>query len=262
MIAKLKAAGASEVIQHGPSWKYADAYLREVILPKLKEEGKEEGVYVPPFDHPLIWEGAGTMIKEIERQLPGNDRADAVICSVGGGGLFCGVIEGLDRVGWSDVRVLAMETIGADSLSQSLKADELVTLPAITSIATSLGAVRVAEKAFENASQRKNVSSVVLSDAEACMGAWRFADDERILVEPACGVSIAPCYDGSLQKLIPHLSPESKVVVVVCGGSNVTAEMMMQWREKFGGSVKGGRNGKNDLGTVDGVVPSTHTLPA
>ncbi len=50
-----------------------------------------------------------------------------------------------------DTRVVATETYGADSLAQSVEKAELVTLPAITSIATSLGARTVCQKAFEHA---------------------------------------------------------------------------------------------------------------
>lgn len=251
MIAKLKIAGATDVVQIGASWKEADAHLREVVLPHLKEEGEEEGVYVPPFDHPKIWEGNATLVDEIHSQLPDDGRPDAIICSVGGGGLFIGVMQGLEKFGWNDVPVLAMETAGADSLSNSLKHGENTTLPGITSIATSLGAVRVADKAFEDA-QKPNVKSVVLSDAEAAMGTWRLADDERLLVEPACGVSVAPCYDGRLKKLLPHLTPDSRVVVIVCGGSNATLEMVSAYRQVYGYEVES---------TKDTDVPSTHSRP-
>ena len=40
----------------------------------------------------------------------------AVVASVGGGGLLCGVIMGLQRHGWDDVRVVAAETDGVSSL--------------------------------------------------------------------------------------------------------------------------------------------------
>lgn len=42
---------------------------------------------------------------------------DAIVVSVGGGGLLNGVLEGLYRVGWEGVPVVAMETEGADSLA-------------------------------------------------------------------------------------------------------------------------------------------------
>ena len=251
MIAKLRALGATDVIQIGDSWQQADDHLRHSILPSLQDE---TGIYVPPFDHEQIWEGVSTLVSELQSQLPpfgGGDKPDAIICSVGGGGLFSGVMLGLDRAGWSNVPVLATETIGADSLSQSLKAGKLVTLPGITSIATSLGAVRVAERAFEYG-QRPNVTSVVLEDAEAAMGQWRLADDERMLVDTACSVSVAPCYDGRLKKLLPWLKPDSRVVIVVCGGSAVTVEEVMHYKEVYGKKI-------SVKGTTDKVVPSSHT---
>lgn len=232
MIAKIKAAGAADVIQHGESWYFADDHLRHHVLKAVQEKGEEDGVYVPPFDDSSIWEGVSTMVEEIQRQLPGGGSPDAIVLSVGGGGLLSGVMLGLDKVGWNHVSVLAMETKGADSLNFSLEAGQLTTLPAITSIAKSLGATRVATRAFEYA-QRPNVRSVVLEDAEAVMGVCRLADDERMLVEPACGVSVAICYEDRLREVLGPLRPEGRVVVVVCGGSDVTVETAAAWRDEY-----------------------------
>lgn len=247
MVAKIRAAGATDVVQRGESWAEADAYLRDEVLAK-----DAHGVYVPPFDHAHIWAGVSGMVVELAEQLPRGERPDALVCAVGGGGLFCGVMEGLERVGWGEVQVLAMETRGAESLARSLEEGRLVTLPRITSIATGLGARRVAERAFEYG-RRGNVRSVVLEDAEAAMGCWRLADDERMLVEPACGVSVAVCYDGRLKKLAPNLTPESKVVVVVCGGSNISVEMLAGYRKEYGYIEK--------ITTKEDTVPSTMSAP-
>ena len=242
MITKIKTAGATDVIQYGASWVEADKFLREEILAK-----DANGVYVPPFDHEDVWEGASTIVDELV------EKPDAIVCSVGGGGLFCGVQLGLKKRAWSDVSVMAVETEGAASLAASLKAEALVTLPEITSIATSLGAKTVAGKAFE-LGQKKNVRSVVLSDAEACMGCWRLADDERMIVEPACGVSVAVCYVGKLRKVLPQLTEESKVIIIVCGGSNITLDMLMGFREKYGAV---------ETQTTDNrSVPSTMSAPS
>lgn len=232
MIAKILTAGATQVLQRGVSWQEADTYLRDELLTK----DPVNGVYVPPFDHPEIWAGNSTMIDEIEDQLPGGGRPDAIIGSVGGGGLFCGIMHGLVKKNWTDtVSVLAMETQGAESLAKSLEKGSLITLPTITSIAKSLGATRVASQAFCLAQDYPRVKSVVLTDAEAAMGCWRLADDERLLVEPACGVSVATCYDGRLNSsLVPGLNKDSKVVVVICGGSNVSLEMLVEWKARYG----------------------------
>jgi L-serine/L-threonine ammonia-lyase len=227
MIGKLRAAGAQDVVQHGDSWAEADAHLREVVIPAAKSRG-EETVYVHPFDDQAVWDGHATLIPEVLKDLNG-EAPDALVCSVGGGGLFSGIMQGLDATG-AKTKVLAVETEGAHSLALALEKGELATLPAITSIATSLGARRVAAQAYEYA-KRESVTSLVLKDQDAIEGCVRFADDERIMVEPACGVSIATCYNGRLKKLLPGLTEESKVVMVVCGGSNVTASMLHGWVE-------------------------------
>ena len=249
MVSKILTAGATDVIQRGASWAEANKYLRENILAK-----DPNGVYVPPFDHPDVWAGAQTIVEEIGEQLD-LEGPDALICSVGGGGLFCGKMLGLERAGWGEVDVLAMETRGADSLAESLKAGKLMTLPEITSIATSLGCRRVATKTFELA-QRAGVRSVVVDDADAAMGCCRLADDERILVEASCGVSAAVCYDGRLKKLLPHLTEQSKVVIVVCGGSNITFELLGDYKWQYWYVEQCTANNELDPGTP--TAPHMH----
>ncbi|KAL5121884.1 catabolic L-serine/threonine dehydratase [Pleosporales sp. CAS-2024a] len=227
MVAKLRAAGAYHVIQHGAAWRDADAHLREQVMP----HAPGPTIYCPPFDHPDIWAGNASVMHEIAAQLP--DAPDVVICSVGGGGLLNGICQALDDLGMTTPTVLAMETAGADSLAQALHARQLVTLDAITSQATSLGCARVTDRTFAFA-QRSNVRSVVLSDAEAAMACCRLADDERIMVELACGVNVAMCYDGRLDKALGRpVTPRDKVVVVLCGGSNVSSKMLCQWRAEY-----------------------------
>ena len=57
---------------------------------------------------------------------------DVVITCVGGGGLINGIIQGMSKVGWNNIPVVAMETEGADCLNASLKENKIITLPAIT----------------------------------------------------------------------------------------------------------------------------------
>ncbi|KAK4941338.1 catabolic L-serine/threonine dehydratase [Elasticomyces elasticus] len=237
IIEKLKTNGASEVIVFGEGLAQADVYLKEIVMPRAEAMG-EIPVYIPPFDNEAIWEGAATMVEEIDRQMPAGERPDAIVCSVGGGGMLAGIDLGMDRVGWgNDVQVLAVETQGADSLYQSAKAGELVTIPKITSIASSLGVVRVCKKAFDLLS-RKNVTSLTLEDAEAAMACWRLADDERILVEPACGVSVALAYDDRLRHFLPEFDREKKVVIIVCGGSKISLDTLVQYRTTYGDKAR------------------------
>jgi L-serine/L-threonine ammonia-lyase len=171
---------------------------------------------------------------EIAAQMPPSSPADIIICSVGGGGLLNGVAQALDDLDLaSSTTVIGVETEGAESMQAALRAGQVVTLPKITSQATSLGCARVTHQTLEYA-QRGTVRSVVLADAEAAMGCWRLADDERIMVELACGVNVALCYDGRLERALGRkVRPEEKVVIVLCGGSNVTLDMLTEWRQEY-----------------------------
>lgn len=251
VVSKLKDAGAKNVIQKGASWAEANAFLTDELLPEAKK-ARDNPVYVPPFDHPDIWTGHSTIVDEIMEQLEAvddhyptmrrsssnsrdsADSLDAIICSVGGGGLFSGIMQGLQTDDRKKIRVLAVETGGANSLAQAVQAKKLITLPAITSIATTLGARTVCKRAFDYVIEEKaRVSNAVLSDAETVEACRRFADEERILVEPACGVSLAVAYSGKLRKYLPDLQPESRVVIVVCGGSGMSLDIMAKYVKDF-----------------------------
>lgn len=244
MIQKLRSLGADDVIVHGATWKHADAYLRETVMEEGRRQGKEP-IYVPPFDHELIWDGHSTIVNEIFEDMAFEDeklQPSAIVCSCGGGGLFNGVVRGLRDRPDCKTTVVVTETAGADSLGQSIANGQHTTLPGITSEATSLGAVKVCEETFNlaiNGVQDGSVKNAVLSDAAAAMGCWQLADQENILTELSCGVNIAMCYDGRLETALGRkLSPNEAVVIVVCGGRNVTLEKLVAYRSKFGNYVR------------------------
>ncbi len=201
----------AEVIVHGASFQEANEYAQSQLT--------ASDAFIHPFDDPLLWEGHASMIDEVAAS---GLRPDAVVLSVGGGGLLVGVVEGLRRHGWHDVPVLAVETAGAASLAAAMAAKALVTLPAITSIATSLGARTVAQAAFD-ATLSHPVRSVVVSDADAVAACLRFLDDQRLVVEPACGAALAVAYDGAA------LTAFSTVLVIVCGGVTATVAQLQRW---------------------------------
>lgn len=172
---------------------------------------KHNAAYIPPFDHPIIWDGHATIIDEI---VKAGVKPDVIVAAVGGGGLMCGILEGLERHALNQVELIAVETSGADAFHQSLLANQLVTLDKITSKATSLGVKRVAKRLFEWSKVRE-IKSVVVSDAEADAGALAFAKDKRILVEIAAGAPLSLVYTNH-----PILAQYQSVLVIVCGGIN------------------------------------------
>ena len=171
-------------------------------------------IYIHPFDHPDIWKGHSTMIDEVVLQNP--SLPDAVIVSVGGGGLACGVLEGMHRHGLRDIPFIAVETIGADVFSQSVTAKHPVILSSITSKATSLGSTYVANKLLQWTTEHV-IKNIVVSDMDAEQGSLAFAKDQRLLVELASGAALSLVYDNH-----PIIHDYDSILVIVCGGVNIS----------------------------------------
>ncbi len=208
----IRGEGATLIV-HGASWDDAHAFA-------LDWSRREGAVYIHPFDDPHVWNGNARMIQEIADT---GVRPGAIVASVGGGGLLCGIIQGLHAVGWTDVPVLAAETEGAASFAASVRAGRLVTLDRITSLATTLGARTVAAQALEW-TRHHPITPWVVSDRSAVEACLRFADDHRVLVEPACGAALAAGYERA-----EPLIGRSAVVFIVCGGAGVNRELLERW---------------------------------
>ena len=201
----------AEVIVHGKSLDEAHRFALSLI--------QSTDAYIHPFDDPLVWKGHASLIDEIFRA---GLKPDAIVLSVGGGGLLCGVMEGLKRNGGSGVPVIAVETEGADSYGKSLNAGFLVELAYISSIATTLGARIVCEQALAY-SKNHHIESVVLPDKVAVSASLQFLEDHGIVVEPACGVALAAVYEK-----VAALSGYKTVLVIVCGGVGSTADDLVE----------------------------------
>ncbi|KJZ35642.1 MULTISPECIES: pyridoxal-phosphate dependent enzyme [Pseudomonas] len=218
---RIKKTGA-EVIVHGKVWDEANQRAKE-----LSQDADTE--YVPAFDHPLLWEGHSTLVDEVLEVCP---QVDVMVTSVGGGGLLAGILTGLIRHGRTDCRIVACETEGAASFAAAMKVGHPVRLPRIDTVATSLGAAQVAAWPVQHLRDFPH-QCVVLSDENAIMGVVRFASDLRQLVEPACGVSLAVAYLNHSAIADAH-----DVVIVVCGGVSISAQLVAGWARLSTGKAK------------------------
>jgi L-serine/L-threonine ammonia-lyase len=212
----------------GAEVKVAGDVWDETHQQALSFSGEIGALYIPPFDHPQIWKGHSSLVDEIAKEI---GQPDAVVLSVGGGGLLCGVVEGLQRHGWKDVPIIAVETKGTASFSASLRQGRLVTLKEITGVAKSLGARTVTRKAVEWA-KRHPIQSVVVTDADAVSACIAFANEHRYLVEPACGAALSVAYNGQ-----PALEEAETVVIVVCGGIGVDLQKLWKWQTDYCGKT-------------------------
>jgi threonine dehydratase len=179
---------------------------------RLQQEGR---VMVHPFDDLLVAAGQGTIGLEILEDVPG---VTHVYVSIGGGGLITGVATALKAVR-PGVRVVGVETHGADCMAQSLAADRLVELPAITSIARTLGAPK--PSAFTLRHVRARVDEVVVvDDAAAVQALTLILERTKYLAEPA-----ASCCLAAAARHRDQFRRDDQVVLLLCGGNLSVADL-------------------------------------
>jgi threonine dehydratase len=180
------------------------------------EEYEAEGrTLVHPFDDPLVIAGQGTVGLEIAEDCP---QVTDVFASIGGGGIAAGVAIAI-KAHDPNARVWGVETLGADAMSQAIAAGEIVTLPAITSIAKTLGAPAVTQRTLDLV--RDNLESVtVVTDAEAVTALKFIAERLKVIPEPASSCNLA-----AAEKLKANFTPDSHVVIILCGGNVSLADI-------------------------------------
>ena len=170
---------------------------------------------VHPFNDPLVMAGQGTLGLEILEDLP--DLTD-VIVSIGGGGLMGGVATAIKSIK-PGVRVWGVETDGADCMSRALAAGHVVEMPAITSIAKTLGAPAASEETLALA--RKYLENVtVVPDQEAIDALRLILERTKIITEPA-----ASCTLAAAERLRSNFSKNSHVVLILCGGNIALSDL-------------------------------------
>ena len=173
---------------------------------------REGRALIHPFEGPAVAAGTGTLGVEIAEQV---DDVDAVIISIGGGGLIGGIANALHQVD-PGIDVLGVEPRGADSMSRSLAAGKPVAIEQVATIADSLGAPFVLPYSFDLC--RRFVRDVVLLGEDELRNAMRTLFERlRIAVEPACAAATAALLGPYRDRLAGR-----RVVLVFCG-SNIDA---------------------------------------
>ncbi|MDQ3798063.1 MAG: pyridoxal-phosphate dependent enzyme, partial [Acidobacteriota bacterium] len=111
------------------------------------------------------------------------------------------------------VRIRGVETVGADCMSKALAAGHPVELPAITSIAKTLGAPSASPATLALAQQYLE-SVTVVSDEEAVEALQFILERLKVLTEPA-----ASCTLAAAARLKNQFNPDGNVVLILCGGN-------------------------------------------
>ena len=177
---------------------------------------------VPPFDHPWIIAGQGTVGLEILHDCPDVAR---ILVPVGGGGLVAGVAAAVKQQR-PEVRVIGVEPRGAAKMTASLAAGRPVSLDRVASLADGLLPVRPGDLTFHHV--RRFVDDMVTVDddpiADAVLWLFRRA---KLVVETSGAATLAALLTASAPDPSSQ-PPGGGATVVVLSGGNLGVETLAQ----------------------------------
>jgi threonine dehydratase len=177
-------------------------------MTRAEELVRDEGsTLVPPYDHPMIIAGQGTVGLEIAADLP---NVDAVLVPVGGGGLSAGLSTAI-KLMLPNARVIGVEPTGAPKLSRARSAGRPVRIDHSGGLADGLLATQIGDLTF--AHHQRYIDDVISVDDDALRGAMRLLLDRlKLVVEPSGAITVAALLE---KKFVPR----GPTVAVLSGGN-------------------------------------------
>ncbi len=208
-ISSVRELGA-EIILHGNTYDEASVHAH-----KLAEQ---RGLtYVPPYDHPLVIAGQGTVAMEILRQHSGP--IGAIFVPIGGGGLIGGVAAYVKALA-PEVRIIGVEPEEAASMKRSLEAGRRVVLERIGIFADGAAVREVGAETFVLA--QKYVDEVLtVSNDEICAAVKDIFEDTRSIAEPAGALALA-----GLKQWVQREGSEDADLIAILSGANVNFDRL------------------------------------
>jgi threonine dehydratase len=192
---------------------------RETLAEKLAAE--RGGTVLPPFDHPDVIAGQGTLALELyEDAAKAGLHLDALAVCTGGGGLVAGCALATDAAS-PDTKVWAVEPEGWDDTRRSLQAGARIANDGQgETICDALLSMRPGALTF-SVNQPRLAGAVVVTKEEV-FRAMRFAFEHlKVVAEPGGAVALAAVLAGKIDA-------RGKTVGVVISGGNVDPAVFAQ----------------------------------
>ncbi|RWE66329.1 MAG: pyridoxal-phosphate dependent enzyme, partial [Mesorhizobium sp.] len=183
-------------------------------------------VMLPPFDHPDIVAGQGTLGLEIMEQVPD---AACVLVPLSGGGLAAGVAAAVKGVS-PGTKVIGISMARGAAMKASLDAGRPVQVEELPTLADSLGGGIGLDNQLTFAMCRDLLDDVVLlAEDEIAAGIRHVYEEEREIVEGAGAVGIGALLAGKVKVSGPTVLILSGRNIdmslhrrIVCGESSAT----------------------------------------
>ncbi len=192
------------VLLHGANFDEAKAKA----LALSKEQNR---IFIPPFDHPLVIAGQGSIAMELLQQNP---KLDRIFVPVGGGGLAAGVAVLIKQI-MPSIKVIAVEPEDAACLKAALDAGMPVDLNRVGLFAEGVAVKRIGDETFRLCQQYIDDIITVDSD-EICAAVKDLFDDVRAIAEPSGAVALA-----GLKKYVKQHNICGEKLAHVLSGANL-----------------------------------------
>lgn len=194
-VGAIEALGAEARIV-GRSQDEADIEARRLVA----EEGM---VMIPPFDHPDVVAGQGTIGLELLADWP---QVDTVIVPLSGGGLIAGIAAAV-KASKPDVTVIGVSMEHGAAMHESLAAGHPVQVEEVASLADSLGGGIGLDNAVTFRMCRDLVDETMLvSEARIARAMRHLYRAEQLVVEGGGAVGAAVLLDGLSRRLGDHIA--------------------------------------------------------
>ncbi|RAL51672.1 hypothetical protein DM860_010390 [Cuscuta australis] len=200
------------VVRVGDTYDEAQAYA--------KKRAQDEGLtFVPPFDHPHVIMGQGTVGKEIMSQA--NCPIDAIFVPVGGGGLIAGIAAYVKMVD-PDVKIIGVEPNNANAMALSLHHGHRIMLDQVGGFADGVAVKAVGEETFRLC--RDLIDGVVFVTRDAiCASIKDMFEEKRSILEPAGALALA-----GAEAYCKHYNQKDQNIVVIASGANMNFDRLGQ----------------------------------
>jgi threonine dehydratase len=215
----VKARGG-QVVLHGDTYDDAYAHARQL-------EAEKQLTFIHPFDDPDVIAGQGTIGMEILRQC--QQPIHAIFVAIGGGGLISGIAAYVKRLR-PEIKIIGVEPVDADAMSQSIKAGKRVRLPQVGLFADGVAVREVGEETFRLCQQY--VDEIMLVDTDdTCAAIKDVFEDTRSILEPAGALAIAAAKIYVEREQIT----DQTLIAVACGANmNFDRLRFVAERAEFG----------------------------
>ncbi|MEH2287225.1 threonine ammonia-lyase, biosynthetic [Nostoc sp.] len=198
------------VVLYGNTYDDAYSYARELEV--------EKGLtFIHPFDDPHVIAGQGTIGMEILRQY--QQPIHAIFVAIGGGGLISGIGAYVKRLR-PEIKIIGVEPIDADAMSQSLKAGHRVRLSQVGLFADGVAVREVGEETFRLCQQYVDEIILVGTD-DTCAAIKDVFEDTRSILEPAGALAIAAAKVYAEREQI-----EGQTLIAVACGANMNFDRL------------------------------------